>query len=131
MVVAGSPRHHLAMQILRLLPVVVSTLVLAAHLFRGGWPLALTVAVALLPFALVGARRPAVRAVQLVLVVGAAEWLRTVVTLVAARREAGLPHLRLAAILGTVAAVTALAVGTLESWRRHRASASPARTVTP
>lgn len=119
------------MQILRLLPVVLSTLVLAAHLFRGGWPLALALTVALLPFLLVGARRPAVRAVQLVLVVGAAEWLRTVVQLVAARREAGLPHLRLAAILGAVAALTALAAWTLESWRRHRQLASPARTVAP
>jgi uncharacterized membrane protein HdeD (DUF308 family) len=131
MVVAGSPRHHLDMQILRLLPVVLSTPVLAAHLFRGGWPFVLALAVALLPFALVGARRPAVRAVQLVLVVGAAEWLRTVATLVAARREAGQPHLRLTAILGVVAALTALAAWTLESWRRHRAIASTARTVTP
>jgi hypothetical protein len=131
MAVAGSPRHHLVMQILRLLLVILSTVVLAAHLFRAGWPLALALAVALLPVVLVGARRPAVRVVQLVLVVGAAEWLRTVVTLVAARREAGLPHLRLAAILGAVAATTALAAWTLESWRRHRAAVSPARTVAP
>ena len=120
-----------AVQILRLVPVVLSSVVLAAHVFRAGWPLALAVVLALLPLALVGARRPAVRTVQLVLVVGAAEWFRTVVLLVAARRAAGLPHLRLALVLGAVAAFTALAAWSLDSWRRHRSPPRLAQAVTP
>lgn len=109
-------------QTLRLLPVVVSTLVLGAHLFRAGLPLALALAVALLPLALIGARPAAVRVVQAVLLLGAVEWLRTLALLVASRRVAGLPHLRLALILIAVAATSALAAGSLELWRRRRES---------
>lgn len=109
-----------AMQTLRLLPVVLSTLVLAAHLFRAGLPLGFAALVAVAPLALVGGRRAAVRAVQAVLALAAVEWLRTAAVLVAARRAAGAPHLRLALILVAVAALGAFAVWTVESWRGHR-----------
>lgn len=111
-----------AVQTLRLLPVVVSTLVLGAHLFRAGLPLAAALAVALLPLALIGARPAAVRLVQVALLAGAVEWVRTLALLVAARRAAGLPHLRLALILAAVAATSALAAWSLERWRRRRAA---------
>jgi len=110
------------MQTLRLLPVVLSTLVLGAHLFRAGAPLAVALGAALLPAILISGRPLAVRAVQVVLVAGAVEWLRTLALLVAARRAAGLPYLRLALILGAVAAASALAAWSLESWRRRRAA---------
>jgi hypothetical protein len=109
-----------AMQTLRLLPVVLSTLALAAHLFRAGLPLGFAALVAGAPLALVGGRRAAVLAVQTVLALAAVEWLRTAAVLVAARRAAGEPHLRLALILFAVAALGAFAVWTVESWRGHR-----------
>lgn len=108
------------MQTLRLVPVVLGSLLLAAHVFRAGLSPALALGITLLPLALVGARRLPVRAVQLALLVGAGEWIRTAGLLVAARRAAGEPYLRLAGILGAVAAVTALAAWSAESWRRHR-----------
>lgn len=121
-----------AVQTLRLLPVVVSTLVLGAHLFRAGLPLALALAVALLPLALIGARPAAVRLVQAVLLLGAVEWVRTLVLLVAARRAAHLPHLRLALILAAVAATSALAAWSLANWRRrHAARRAPAPASRP
>jgi len=110
------------MQTFRLLLVALSTLALAAHLFRAGAPLAVALGVALLPAILIGGRPLAVRAVQAVLVAGAVEWLRTLALLVAARRAADLPYLRLALILGAVAAASALAARSLESWRRRRAA---------
>lgn len=111
-----------AVQTLRLLPVVVSTLVLGAHLFRAGLPLVAALAVALLPLGLIGARPAAVRLVQLALLAGAVEWVRTLAVLVVARRAAGLPHLRMALILAAVAATSALAAWSLERWRRRRAA---------
>lgn len=103
-----------------LAPAVLASLLLGAHLLRAGWLLP-AVAVALAPLALVGGRKIAARLLQGVLALGALEGLRTLVVLAAARREAGLPHLRLIAILGAVALITALAVPLVERWRRGAA----------
>jgi hypothetical protein len=88
--------------------VVLSLLVLAAHFLRAG---ALPVVGALLLLvALLFVRRPwAARTIQIVLVLGALEWLRTLYLLAGVRIDSGEPFLRLVLILGAVALVTLIA----------------------
>jgi hypothetical protein len=62
----------------------------------------------------------AARAVQIVLALGALEWVRTLARLVDLRRAHQLPYLRLVVILGAVALVTAASPVLVESWRRAR-----------
>lgn len=95
-------------------------LLLAAHFFRAG-----LVPVAGLTAALVGLlflRAPwAARVLQFALAVGTLEWLRTAWVFAAARAAADQPYARLLVIIGTVAALTALAAWTIGSrtGRRH------------
>lgn len=94
------------MRLVSVLGALLSVLVLAAHFFRAGRP-ALALA-SLAGAMLLSVRRAwAARALQVFLLVGAAEWLRTAAVLVEQRRRAGAPFLRLAVILGVVAAFTA------------------------
>ena len=89
----------------QLIPVVLSLLVLGAHFLRDGSPLLTAVTLALL--GLLAVRRPwSVRVIQVVLVLGALEWIRTLVRLASYRADAGQPVLRMAIILGVVAAFT-------------------------
>ena len=83
-------------------------LVLAAHFFRAGL-MPLTVLCVLLVALLFVRTTWAVRAVQVALALGAVEWLRTAWVFAAARAAQGQPYGRLLVILGTVAAVTAVA----------------------
>ena len=95
------------MNLLRLLPVILSMLVLGAHFYRAGH--LLLACGALLALGLLFIRRPlAVRLMQGLLVAGAVEWLATAVRLVMFRQAEGLPWLRLALILGLVALCTLL-----------------------
>lgn len=113
---------------LRLLPVALGSLVLGAHVLRAGHaPLA--VVIALVPLLLAVRRAWAVRTVQLVLLVGVVEWLRTLSVLVAARRALGTPWTRMAVILAAVALVTAagaLLLQPLAARWRERAGPVPA-----
>ena len=91
---------------LLLLPPVLSLAVLAAHFWRAAnWPLALAsvalVALLALPRAWVA------RAVQLALLLAAAEWLWTALMFVQQRLAFDRPWLRLALILGGVALFSA------------------------
>lgn len=95
---------------------VIASLLLAAHLLRLG-SLPLAVGVALLPLLLTVPRGWSVRTVQLALAVGALEWIRTLFSLVDARRRVGLPVTRLSIILVAVAAFTAVAALALRGWR--------------
>lgn len=93
---------------LRLLPVVLSAVLLAAHFSRAGAPVG--VALSLGGPLLLLVRRPwAARTVQAALLAGALEWIRTAAVLATGRVEAGQPWLRLVAILGAVAAFTGAA----------------------
>jgi hypothetical protein len=92
-----------------LLPALLSLLVLAAHFLRSGQLLFVAAALAAAALAAVP-RRWAARAMQLVLALGAVEWIRTLVVLVDARRAEGRPWTRLAVILACVALVCALSV---------------------
>ncbi len=93
------------MNVIKLLPVIFSFLLLAAHFLRAG--LIPFVAIALLlPFLLFIRRIWIARFIQLTLLIGALEWLRTLFVLINIRQEAGQPWTRLAVIIGIVAAVT-------------------------
>jgi hypothetical protein len=93
------------MNFVRLLPVVVSFLLLAAHFYRAGMPW-LTVLCLALPLLLIpkDARLP--RLFQVLLALGALEWLRTLYALAGIRLAFGQPWGRLALILGGVAVFT-------------------------
>ena len=91
--------------VLLLLPAALSALVLAAHFLRFG-SLVLVVASLALVVLMFVRRSWAARLIQVGLVLGALEWLWTLVFLVGARRQSGQPFIRLAVILGAVTALT-------------------------
>ncbi len=96
-----------AVNALKLFAPVLALAVLAAHFYRAGLWLAVGAVVGLA--ALVFVRRPwAARALQVALVAGAVEWIRSAAELVALRESMGQPWTRLAIILGAVALFTAL-----------------------
>jgi len=112
---------------LLLLPASLSALVLGAHFLRRG-DLGLVVACLVLLGLLFVRRLWAARLVQLALIAGAFEWLRTLAALLPARRAAGEPWLRLAAILGGVALLAVLGAALFETRRlreRYRGSRPP------
>jgi len=88
------------------IPVVISFLLLAAHFTRAGQTPLVVVAL-LLPLMLFYNKGWVVRLVQLALVAGAVEWLRTLMIFQAIRVEHGMPWVRLALIIGGVALFTA------------------------
>ena len=106
------------MRRLLLIPAILSALLLGAHLLRAGWTVA-AIVVALAPLLLLTHHPVWIRALEAVLVLGALEWLRTLLQLVGRRQAAELPYLRLAAILGGVALLAAVSVPLLERWRRR------------
>ena len=94
------------MNVVRLTPVFLSALLLAAHFSRAD-NLPMIVLSFIAPLLLL-VRRPWIpRAFQVALVVGALEWVRTVVAIALARQALGEPWMRMAVILGVVALVTA------------------------
>ncbi len=95
----------LPMTFIRLLPVVFSLLLLAAHFLRAGGVAAILFLFVVVASLLVRKRWVA-RFVQVVLVVGALEWVRTAINLVFVRQETGEPWTRMVIILGSVALFT-------------------------
>jgi len=88
------------------IPVVLSLVVLGAHFMRYGHSIG--VAGSLVLIALLFIRQSWVaRLVQVVLVLGALEWLRTLYDLLLVRAAMGEPTGRMIIILGSVAVVTA------------------------
>lgn len=92
---------------LRLLPAVLGSLLLAAHCLRGGHIL-LAAALAAFPFALALREQWVRRAFEFMLAAAILVWLSTAVRLGAARLESGAPWVRMACILGVVAAFNGL-----------------------
>ena len=90
---------------LLLIPTLLSVLVLAAHFFRAG-ELALMLICLSSPLLLLVRRRWATRLLQVVLVIGALEWVRTTLQIHAIRVEQGREWQRMAIILLSVAAFT-------------------------
>jgi len=88
------------------IPVVLSLVVLGAHFMRYGNSVGVVGALVLI--ALLFVRQPWVaRFMQVVLVLGALEWVRTLLELHQVRVALGQPYGRMLVILGLVAAVTA------------------------
>lgn len=94
---------------LRLAPVILSYLLLAAHFFRSGNLLLVAVCL-FLSLALTVPRRWAARLVQAGLLLGAAEWIRTLIAIASRREAVGEPWVRMAVILGAVAGLTLLSI---------------------
>jgi hypothetical protein len=95
------------MNFLRLLPVFISFLLLAAHFFRAGQVVISIILLSLL--SLLFLRNAWVpRVIQLILLLGTVEWLRTIYSVAQVRIELGMPWMRMATILGVVALFTAL-----------------------
>ncbi len=94
------------MNVLLLFPVLVSSLLLAAHFLRAGM-IPFVILALLFPAVLFVRRAWAARLTQVILMLGAIEWIRTVMILVAERRAIGQPWSRLFLIVGGVATFTA------------------------
>jgi hypothetical protein len=95
------------MNLLRLLPVVLSFLLLGAHFYRAGLEIAAVLCLAL-PFLLFLRRTWVPRLLQVLLLLGALEWLRSLYVLAAMRIAFEQPWTRLAFILVAVALFTGL-----------------------
>jgi hypothetical protein len=94
---------------LRLLPVVLALLLLAAHFLRAG--LVPFVTLSLATAVLLAWRKPWVpKVVQVVLGLATIVWVRVLVVTLAARMASGAPYLRMSFIIGGVALATALAI---------------------
>jgi uncharacterized membrane protein YecN with MAPEG domain len=108
------------LNLLKLLPAMLSFLLLAAHFYRAGEviPAALSLA---LPSLLLLREKWVVWIIQAALLLGSVEWIRTLVLFARQRIEFGQPWTRLAVILGAVALFTALSalVFRSESLRRR------------
>ena len=91
--------------VLRLTPVILSAILLAAHFSRAGLP-AISLLALGLPFLLLVRKPWAARTVQLALVLGGLEWLRAAWGYVQQRMALGEPWTRLLVILGAVALLT-------------------------
>jgi hypothetical protein len=96
------------MTALRVTPLIISSLLLAAHFYRGGG-LVLTAICLAAPFLLITRRLWAVQTLQVALFVGAAEWIRTALVIGSIRSAMGQPSLRMFLILAGVALFTTLA----------------------
>ena len=92
---------------MRYIPLVLSSLVLAAHFFRAG-NYGFVAFCLVAPLLLLTRERWAVWAVQALLVVGAAEWVRTALAIARERAALGAPSARMFVILGAVALFTLL-----------------------
>ncbi len=88
-----------------LLPVLVSALLLAAHFSRANVTALVLLSLGF-PALLLVPRRWAARTVQVLLLLGGMEWLRTLWVLAWRRAASGDPWARLVAILGVAAAFT-------------------------
>jgi len=94
------------MNILRLLPVILAFGLLAAHFSRANMPPAVVVTL-ITPFLLLIRKPWIARSIQVLLLIGAAEWIRSMLGYIQVRKEIGEDWGRLAIILVTVALLTA------------------------
>jgi len=92
-------------KVLVYVPIVLSFVILGAHFMRYGNSIG--VIGSLVALALLFVRRPWIaRLLQVILILGALEWLRTLYQLAQERAALGQPFTRMVVILGVVAAVT-------------------------
>ena len=94
---------------LRILPFLLCSLLMAAHLFRANLLILMIISL-LIPFALIIKSKISLRIVQITLVIYSLEWIRTMISYVAERIENGDNWLRLAIILSVVALANLLSI---------------------
>ena len=95
------------MNAIKLIPVFLSGLVMAAHFLRSG-NLILVLACLAFPWLVLIRKTWVPRLLQVALGLGAISWLWTLVEIAQTRMAVGAPWVRMALILGAVALVTAL-----------------------
>lgn len=95
------------MNFIRLLPVMISLLLLNAHFSRAGFPI-LSLLFLIFPFFLLIKKQWIVKFLRVVLIIGTLEWIRTLFYYVSQRQEQGEPYFRLVIIIGVVALFTGL-----------------------
>lgn len=95
------------MNMLRLLPVFVSFILLAAHFLRAG-QMVLSIVLLSALWLLLLRKTWVPRVIQVILLLGTIEWLRTLYSVAQVRIEFDNPWMRMAVILGVVALFTAL-----------------------
>ena len=95
------------MNFVRLIPVFISFLLLAAHFLRAGQTIVVVVLLAML-FLLFLKKYWVPWVIQVVLLLGAVEWLRTLMSVAQVRIGMDMPWMRMAVILGVVALFTVL-----------------------
>lgn len=104
------------MNLIRLLLVIFSSLLMAAHFSRADQT-GLALVCLVLPLLLFIKRRWVAIVFQVLLLIGSIEWLQTTLRIVAIRQAQGQPWTRLVIILGSVALITALSALVFESRR--------------
>ncbi len=104
--------------------VILSAVLIAAHFLRLG-SLLMAVAGLAIPLLLLVKGKLASRILQGVLVLAGAEWLRTLIILAVRRQADAQPWIRMAAILGSVAAVTFISAFLARPSRTHATPANP------
>jgi len=95
------------MNAVRMLPIIISFLLLSAHFYRAGLAIPAGGSLAM-PLFLLLRESWVPRLLQVFLLLGALEWLRILILFAGLRIEIGQPWTRLAIILGAVALFTAL-----------------------
>lgn len=108
---------------IRLVPTVLSALLLGAHFLRDG-QVVLAVLCLLLPLLLIGRRQLPVRLLQGAFVLGSLEWLRTLLVAVQLRWATGEPWIRLTFIIGGVCLFTLATAWWLRRWAGDASVAS-------
>jgi len=93
------------MIIIRLLPIFLSSLLMAAHCLRSGSSVLVGCSLAF-PFLLLFPKKWAARTVQVCLLISMLEWFRTSFIIAIQRIDGGMPWIRLVVILGSVAILT-------------------------
>ena len=95
------------MNALRLFPVIFSFLILSAHFSRAGLSL-FSLVFFLISLLLFIKQVWVVRTIQILLIFGSIEWIRTLFIYVNERQAIGEPYIRLVAIIGIIALFTGL-----------------------
>ncbi len=95
------------MNIVRVLPVILSFILLAAHFSRSGLSELMLMCI-VMPFLLFIQKIWVVRFLQILLLLGSLEWIRTLYNYAVERQAIGESWIRLAIILGVVALFTGL-----------------------
>ena len=93
------------MNFIRLLPAILSLLLLSAHFSKIGIPI-LSIVFLIVPFLLLIKKQWVPQLIQIVLIIGFFEWIRALLYYVQQRLEIGEPYVRLIIIIGVVALFT-------------------------